>query len=154
MTAYLGWLIEEKILYQISTGNFTDIEYRTITTISDGLIKATSHNSSVHMIVDVAKLTGTPPLAALNISFDIRPGSWIFFTHMENPIFKMVAGIGMQVIKLPMKIAEDHVVAFQSLQRVDASLSTYDIPLLEDIQWLVCVQNDEVISIDTLPEHI
>ncbi|MGB1285461.1 MAG: hypothetical protein ACPG7F_02915 [Aggregatilineales bacterium] len=156
MTAYIGWLIEDKLLYQIGVGVVSSVEYEKTGTTVIALTESIVTDAPAHIIIDMARVTKMPPLSSMNLPVDATSysSSWVFLVHMNNPILKMLTAIAVQMMKMSLKVAKDYPTAYRSLQRLDTSLYSQPMPSLEDIHWIMCIEGDTITPITTLPEGV
>ncbi|GEM_PF-4374030 len=152
MTIYLGWLIEYKIIFQVSVGEINFEEYMLGIEEVGRLAKLNSSNNDVHMIMDVGKLKKLPPLRALTVEIERLPNSWLIYCNMNSGLMKMLTTISTQLMRVPARIANDYTEAFTVLQKIDHTLRDTSIPDFKNIQWIEQIEGETITRITRLPQ--
>lgn len=147
MTLYIGWLHKYKIAYQVTIGNISLDEYVTGISELQKMVAAAPSDGNPHLIMDVEKLASLPNLGDMRRPEVDDPDAWLIYINMNNALFKMMAMISTQLMKVSARVCKDYDEAFEVLKRLDTSFGNIEKPSLDEIDWQICIEGTDITPI-------
>jgi hypothetical protein len=125
MSIQISWLVENRIIYWLHTGDGTISNTKEADMEVIRLLEASSA-PLVHIILDLQGLKEMPSLAdSIRAKYDFpkHPKSgWNIFVGMKDPLQKMVVSFMGNVFKMRARLLENNIEALDFLQSIDSTL--------------------------------
>jgi hypothetical protein len=125
MSIQISWLVENRIIYWLHTGDGTISNTKEADIEVIKLLEASSA-PLVHIILDLQELKEMPSLAdSIRAKYDFPKhpkNDWNIFVGMKDPLQKMIVSFMGNVFKMHSRLLENNIEALDFLQSIDSTL--------------------------------